>query len=82
MPVNAPVRMTMVSDRKPMKWMRSTSRPSLKGGMKTYPTACAKNWPNRPSAETRSRVIPPSAAIGRSGAGHSSRVGDENIARY
>ncbi len=35
MPVNAPVRMTRVSDRDPMKWMRSIRRPSLNGGTKT-----------------------------------------------
>ena len=35
MPVKAPVSTTMVSDRKPMKLIRSSRRPSLNGGTKT-----------------------------------------------
>ena len=48
MPVNAPVRITRVSDRDPMKWMRSISRPTLNGGTKTSTSAWARKRPNRP----------------------------------
>ena len=82
MPVNAPVSTTMVSERKPMKWIRSSNRTSLKGGVSAAATACARNRPKRPSASTTSRTTRPSAATGRSGNGHVSEWDDENIARY
>ena len=82
MPVKAPVSTTMVSDRKPMKWIRSTRRPNLKGGMTVYAAAWRKNRPNCPSPWTISRLRRPSAAMGRSGGGQISDPGVENIARY